>query len=233
MDPREHTRDPSGGVSWGWVALWCAFVAYAAWLAPPDDPVLLGRLIRGDVARVDPSIVAVFDMLGVVPVLASGFVLRDGVGRKLPAWPFALGMFVVGAFSLLPWLALRRLGGSTERSPEPGRVRRWLATRLAAWGIVIALVALTSWGVVAGSASAYLAAFRTASLVHVMTIDLVVCACLLIVLAREGHGSESPLATLRWLPLFGVAIENAVLRRTADPPPPRTSISPRRPDRLP
>lgn len=217
MDPSEHTRERGAGVSWGWVAIWCAFVAYAAWLAPPNDPVLIGRLLRGDVARVDPSIVAVFDILGVVPVLASGFVLRDGEGRKLPAWPFALGMFILGAFSLLPWLALRRLGGPAEHSRAPGRVRRWLASRVAAWGIVVALVGLTSWGLVAGSAAAYLAAFRTASLVHVMTIDLVVCACLLVVLAREGHGRESPLAALRWLPVLGVAIENAVLRRAADP----------------
>lgn len=105
MEPSEHSRERGAGVSWGWVAIWCAFVAYAAWLAPPNDPVLLGRV---------------------------------------------------------------------------------------------------------------LAAFRTASLVHVMTIDLVVCACLLVVLAREGHG-ESPLAPLRWLPVLGVAIENAVLRRAADP----------------
>lgn len=220
MGRANGTRAVSSGVGWGWVALWVALVAYAARFAPPEDPALLGRLLRADLASVDASIVAVFNMLGVIPVLASGFVLRDGATRRLPAWPFALGMFALGAFALLPWLALRRLGGARTPPRPAGRVRRMLATRAAAWGVVAALAALATWGLLAGSGTAYLAAFRTTSLVHVMTIDLVLCAGLLFALGREAHGVEAPraVALLRWIPIFGVAVENAVLRRAAADP---------------
>lgn len=110
-------------VAWGWVFAWGLFVAYAAALAPPDDPALTRALVKGsmsgDFGGVDHAIAAVFSMLGVVPVLASTFVLRDGADRKLPAWPFALGMFVAGAFALLPWLALR----DVARRAAPARPR--------------------------------------------------------------------------------------------------------------
>ncbi len=36
----------------------------------------------------------------------------DGRGQKIRAWPFATGSFAVGAFALLPYLALR------EPNPE-------------------------------------------------------------------------------------------------------------------
>ena len=207
-------------VAWGWVFAWGLFVAYAAALAPPDDPALTRALVKGsmsgDFGGVDHAIAAVFSMLGVVPVLASTFVLRDGADRKLPAWPFALGMFVVGAFALLPWLALRDLAGPRAEPRAPGRVRKLLARRWFAWGIVVALSALGAWGIATGSASAYAHAFRTTSMVNVMSIDLVVCAALLFVLverqrARGVSPGESPLARAsRFIPLLGPALWNAL-----------------------
>ncbi|MFO0677011.1 MAG: hypothetical protein U0169_10770 [Polyangiaceae bacterium] len=206
------SRDPGprSGVAWGWFVPWLAFVAYAVFVAPPDDPTLLPALLRADLGRGDPSVVAVFNLLGVVPVLASRFVLDDGASRKLPAWPFAAGMFALGAFALLPWFALRSAFGPRSVPRAPGRVRRLLASPRMAWGLVVVAVGLTTWGAIAGHGAAYAAAFRTTKLVHVMTIDLVVCSALLVVLAREAHGGGDALARLRWIPLFGVALENAL-----------------------
>ncbi|HSO34071.1 MAG TPA: hypothetical protein VLT33_16165 [Labilithrix sp.] len=212
--------------AWGWLLGLAAFVAYAVWLAPPDDPAFTRALVRGsltgDFGAVDPAIAAVFTALGVVPVLASTFVLRDGARRKLPAWPFALAMFVVGAFALLPWLALRHLGGPRAEARPPGAVRRLLARRGVGVGIVVALVGLAGWGLVAGSAAAYGRAFRTVSMVHVMTVDLVVCAALLLVLAEEARAGERGAAAhqesalarrLRFVPLLGTALWNALTPR--------------------
>lgn len=210
------------GVAWGWLLAWAAFVAYAAIGAPPDDPALTRGLIQGSLTGgfqgIDRAIAAVFSMLGVVPLLASSFVLRDAARRRVPGWPFALGMFVVGAFALLPWLALRHLGGARADARPAGRVRRLLARRWVVWGIVIALVGLVAWGVTAGSATAYEHAFRTTSMVHVMSIDLFVCAALLAVLVEEDRGrgaaaTESAFArVVRFIPLFGPALWNALNR---------------------
>jgi hypothetical protein len=206
-------------IAYGWLVLWAAFVAYAAVLAPPDDPALTRALVRGSLSghfgAVDPAIAAVFSMLGVVPVLASTFVLGDGATRRLPAWPFALGMFVVGAFALLPWLAFRAALGPRAPRP-PGAVRRLLARRAFRAGIVVALAALSAWALVAGHGAAYLQAFRSTSMVNVMTIDLVVCTALLFVLVEEARRElrqpEPGVArAVRVVPLFGPALWTALV----------------------
>lgn len=211
-------------VAWGWVAAFATFVAYAALAAPPDDPALTRALVRGsftgDFGGVDPAIAAVFSTLGVVPVLASTFVLRDGAGRVVPAWPFALGMFLVGGFALLPWLAVRNVGGPRALPRLPGPVRRLVAHRLIGVGIVLALVGLSGWALARGSSAAYVRAFHGTSLVHVMSIDLVVCMALLFVLVEEARRhdevvrAELPSArALRFVPLLGTALWNALTPR--------------------
>lgn len=212
-------------IGWGWLLVWVAFAVYAFAFAPPDDPALTRALMRGmitfDFDGTDPSIAAVFSMLGVVPVLASGFVLADGARRRLAAWPFALGMFAVGAFALLPWLAFRGVAGP-RATREPGAVRRVLDRRACRAGIVLALAALAVWGVARGSAAAYAAAFRSTSMVNVMTLDLLLCTLLLHVLVeearrREPHAESGLVRALRFVPLFGSAVWN--LARTSAPQP--------------
>ncbi len=221
--PLPRARAGASRLAWGWVAAFVAFVAYAAALAPPDDPALTRALVRGvftgDYGAVDPAISAVFSALGVVPVLAATFVLRDGACRKLPAWPFALGMFALGAFALLPWLALRGLGGPRGAALEAGRVRRFLASRKCAAGIVVALGFFAAWGASRGDAAAYRRAFATTSMVNVMSIDLVVCAALVMVLVEEARrdlapGAESALArAVRGVPLLGSALWATLVKR--------------------
>ena len=208
-----------GRIAYGWLVLWAAFIGYAALLAPPDDPALTRALVQGTVTghfgAVDPAIAAVFSMLGVVPVLASTFVLRDGGARRLPAWPFALGMFVVGAFALLPWLAFRDVLGPRAPAP-PGPVQRFLARRVVRAGIVVALAALSAWALTAGHRAAYFEAFRSASMVNVMTIDLAMCTALLFVLVEEARKQGTPpepsiARAARFVPLFGPALWSALV----------------------
>ena len=224
LDLRPPTADaPAPRFAWGWLVLWAGFVAYAAFAAPPDDPALTSALVRGAFTGrfegIDPSVAAVFSLLGVVPVLASSFVLRDGATRRVPAWPFAMAMFAVGAFALLPWLAFRGLGAPLERARPPSLVRRVLASRIAAAGIVVALVGLSCWAVFAGSFAAYLSAFRRTSMVNVMSVDFVVCTALLFVLMEEGRAEVGPeeepafARLVRFVPVLGPALWNLLVRR--------------------
>jgi hypothetical protein len=211
------------GVAWGFVVLWVVFVGYAARFAPPDDPVLTRALLRGvftgDFGRVDPAVSAVFSALGVVPVLASMFVLRDGATRRLPAWPFALAMFALGGFALLPWLALRGVRGPRSTPREPGRVRRLLARRTTGAAAFVALSTLGGYGLARGHATALFALFQATSMVHVMSIDLVVCAALVMVLLEEARATLGPddepayARGARVVPLLGSALWTSLVRR--------------------
>jgi len=211
------------GVAWGWLVLWLVFVVYAARFAPPEDAALTRALVRGaftgHYGATDPAIAAVFSALGVIPVLVSSFLLRDGATRKLPAWPFVVASFAVGAFAILPYLAFRRLGGPRAAPRSAGIVRRVLSHIVARLGIAVSLVALTAWALGAGSLRVYGAAFRGAALVHVMTLDAGVCTALLFVLVEEARArpdlpEEGRLARgSRWFPLFGAALWNVLVSR--------------------
>ncbi|HCF26169.1 MAG TPA: DUF2834 domain-containing protein, partial [Cyanobacteria bacterium UBA11049] len=50
---------------------------------------------------------SLFNIMGVWPLIYSCLLFIDGRGQKVPAWPFATLSFGVGAFALLPYLALR------------------------------------------------------------------------------------------------------------------------------
>ena len=202
---------------------WIAFVAYALLAAPPDDPALTRALVHGtltgDFGGVDPSIAAVFSALGVVPLLAVALLARRASRQRVPLWPFGAAMFALGAFALLPWVALR--DDARSAPPPAGLLRRALASRPVAWLIVVALVVLGAWAIHAGSSAAYARAFRTTAMVHLMSIDAAVCTLLVHTFVEEsrraGDVQVEPAAArvVRFLPLLGAAVWNALVRRAA------------------
>ncbi len=206
------------GLAFLLVAVWI----YAFTVGPADDPALTQALIRGAFTGrygdIDPAIAAVFSALGVIPMLFAALFVPDGRGRRIPAWPFALGAFALGAFSWIPYFVLRPAGPAPDPSRQP-RLTKFLRSRGVAVVIVLLLVGLLGWGWMAGSAAAYGQAFWSARMVHVMTIDLGICAVLLWVIVahvRRTERIEGESALARWvlvLPVLGPALWNALVRR--------------------
>jgi hypothetical protein len=205
-----------------WIAVW----AYALTVGPADDPALTRALIRGvftgHYGDIDPAIAAVFSALGVIPMLFAALLVPDGRGRRLPAWPFALGAFALGAFSWIPYFVFRPAGSVPDVSKQVA-LTKFLRSRGLAVIIVLLLVGLLGWGLVAGSASAYGRAFWSSRMVHVMTLDLAICAVLLWVIVghlRRVERIEGDTGAARWvlvLPVFGPALWNALVRRSECP----------------
>jgi hypothetical protein len=202
----------------------CAFIAYAALIAPPDDADLTRALVRGaftgNFGNIDPGISAVFSSLGIVPLLFLVFLVRDGTQERVPAWPFALAAFAVGGFAILPYLVLRS-GGAHRTPAAPGRVRRLLASRIVGWILLIALVAVLGGGLSRCNMHGFAVAFATKKIVNVMTLDLGLCSLLLVYLAdqiarRDAELKETPLLRMiRWIPLLGPFCWNALVKRSA------------------
>ncbi len=72
----------------------------------PDQTEWVMRLLTGDWAREEPSVVALFQLMGVWPMAMLALLaprLRRG---PVALWPFVLGSMALGAFMLLPGLAL-------------------------------------------------------------------------------------------------------------------------------
>ena len=197
-------------------AFFAADVLYAAFIAPKGDPPahsqygLFADLALGQGPARNPAVWGVFQLLGIVPLMYWPLLFPDGRGQKVWAWPFALGMMAVGAFSLLPYLILRR----PYPDPTPGARNlavRWFAGRPFAVFVAVALVSLLVWIMLFGSLANYVYWFRVSNFVHVLTIDLLVLTLLFPALlrddmARRDVSDESTLGRVALsVPLLGPA----------------------------
>lgn len=193
---------------------WLALVVVGFGFAPPQRPdqtawitdLLLGRW-QGE----NPAVVALFQVMGVWPaLLATLTVDRFGPGpdRRLPAWPFALASFALGAYAMLPWFFLPR-GGGPFASATP--VRRGLAAVLGVAG-----AALIGWGLTAGDLAGLAHTARTDGFVWPMSLDFVACTAISVGVARARDDSRLP-----WwipvIPLVGAAVWAAARSGTRAP----------------
>jgi hypothetical protein len=189
--------------------LWAGFVLYAFLLAPPDrsDTLqLIQNLSTGKIADINPLIVALFNIMGIMPLLYACVLFLDGRGQKLRAWPFSVASFGVGAFALLPYLALRQ--------PNPAFVGvkgLWLKITDSRWfGGLVALgaIALLIYGLTKGDWGDFANQWRTNRFIHVMSLDFCLLCLLFPVLlgddmARRGLRDQRIFWAVSLLPLVG------------------------------
>jgi hypothetical protein len=193
----------------GFALLWLAFLLYAFLLAPPQDPNtfnLIQDLSLFKTEGINPIIVSLFNLMGILPFMYLPLLLVDGKGQKLPAWLFAAVTFGVGAFAILPYLALRE---PPVRFPGG---KNWLLKILDSrvLGIVLSatFVAVLIGGAIAGDWGDFVEQWLTSRFINVMSLDF----CLLVLLftallqddlIRRGVGNSQLLQALLWVPLLG------------------------------
>ncbi|MEM6501546.1 MAG: DUF2834 domain-containing protein [Cyanobacteria bacterium P01_C01_bin.89] len=194
--------------------LWLGFIAYAAILAPPDDPETLDVILRlssGQTAELNPLLVAVFNLMGIWPMIYGCVLLADGHGRSPKAWPFLAGSFGVGAFAVLPYLGLRKsLEGEATQDFSEGRLwtlkfwdSRWLALALFAGA-----GALVFYGITQGDWADFVTQWQSSKFVHVMSLDFCALSVLFPTLVaddvtRRGGKNSSLWTAITCIPLFG------------------------------
>ena len=176
--------------------LWIALLLEAFVLAPPPKAGTY-ELIQGMLllqASIDPSIFALFQIIGILPLLAAAYLFQEGP----LAWTALMLSFFLGAFALLPYLCFRKWFGAKK---PIGWIlgSQWL-------GLVpgTALCAFTLYGLNEGSPHLFWEAWRNDGFVQIMSFDAIIFVLALQLLtyedakARSGHG-------LLWgtLPLFG------------------------------
>lgn len=193
----------------GFGLLWVGLLAYAFLFAPPNRPdtlELIARLSTGDIAGINPFIVALFNLMGIWPIAYSSVLFADGRGQNIRAFPFAIASFAVGAFALLPYLALRQ-PNPTFTGQKDGFLKA-LDARLLGVLLTVGAVALVSFGFWQGDWSDFVRQWQTSRFIHVMSLDF----CLLSLLFPALLGDEMARRNFdrRWVfwlvcfvPLFG------------------------------
>ncbi|GEL07031.1 hypothetical protein [Salisediminibacterium halotolerans] len=195
-------------------ALFILLIVYAVFFAPGEgagnDPIF-SALISGDFAAVDPAVTAVFSSLGVYPALFLAILLTADRYR-LPAWPFAIGAFGLGAFALLPWFIFR--GKVVREIPRGPRLIRQIVRHPLYSGTLLFVSFALILVLIAGSWPAYREAFFSSQLVSVMTVDLFVLMYLSYDVFKNDR--ERRHAWLNVFPAVGPAallLQDALLRR--------------------
>ena len=132
----------------------------------------------------EPLAAAIFNGLGVWPLVALAVLVRDPP-QRVPTWPFAAASMVAGAYVLIPGLVLRRWG--TAPREHPGVVRRALSGPVLGGVLTAATVGLIGFACT-GSWASYADLLRTSTLVWAMSVDFVaLCALWPVLLVDDAR----------------------------------------------
>ncbi|MEH1961633.1 MAG: DUF2834 domain-containing protein [Nostoc sp.] len=192
--------------------LWLGFITYAFFLAPPEQPgtfELIKNLSIGQWQGVNPLVIALFNLMGIWPLIYSAVVFIDGRGQKIPAWLFAIASFAVGAFALLPYLALREPNNNFVG--KKNAFLKLLDSRVTGIVLTVATVILVAYGLTGGDWDSFVQQWQTNRFINVMSLDF----CLLCLLfptllgddmARRGWKNPQLFWLIALIPLFGPLI---------------------------
>jgi hypothetical protein len=191
-------------------ALWLGFTIYAFGFAPPDRSDTLQLIIdlsTGKWAGINPLVIALFNLMGILPMVYACLMLIDGKTQKIPAGLFSAAAFGVGAFAILPYLALRWSPPPAGQIARRGMIKlvdsRWLGVAL-----TLGAIGLLSYGIMQGNWGDFVIQWQTNRFIHVMSLDFCLLTLLLPVLIsddidRRNFTNPQAIKILSLIPLFG------------------------------
>lgn len=189
--------------------LWIGFAVYAFVFAPPDQPdtfELIKNLSTGEWEGINPMIISLFNLMGVFPLIYSCMVFIDGKGQKVPAWLFATLSFGVGAFALLPYLALRE--ANPDFVGKKNAFLKLLDSRVTGIALSIGAIILVYYGLKSGNWGDFVQQWQTSRFIHVMSLDFcLLCLVFPALLGDDMARRDMKNPVLFWfvtlIPLFG------------------------------
>lgn len=209
--------------------IWVGFVGYAFTLAPPNQPdtfELIKNLSTAKVEGINPLIVALFNIMGVLPLAYACITFLDGRSQKLPAWLFTSASFGVGAFALLPYLIFRK------PNPTFTGQKNWflklMDSRITGSAIALGGIGLFLYGVTNGDWGNFVQQWQTDRFIHVMSLDFcLLCGLFPVILQddikRRGLEHSQAFKILSFVPFFGALLYLVLRPPTIEQP---ASVSP-------
>lgn len=192
--------------------VWIGFIVYAFSFAPPQQPetfALISDLATGNWEGINPLVIALFNIMGILPAVYASILLIDGRGQKIMAAPFVLLSFGVGIFALLPYFVLR------QPNPVWKGEKNWLLkivdSRILAIILALSAISLLVLGFTQGNWTDFVRQWQTSRFIHVMSLDYcLLCLFFPVVikddLARRGIYNRGIFWTISSLPLLGTLV---------------------------
>jgi hypothetical protein len=185
--------------------IWLLFMGYAFLFAPPDSPTTLPLIINlstGQWTGINPLIIALFNLMGIWPLVYAAVMLFDGSTQKFKPGFFNAASFGVGAFAILPYLALRQPSKTVAAKP----LLRILDARWLGIAIAIGATLLLIYGWTQGNWPDFGHSWQTQRFIHVMSLDFVMLSVLFPVVAKDDlsrRGGQPWLWWITFVPLVG------------------------------
>jgi hypothetical protein len=188
---------------------WLLLFLYSILLSPDLDPDSFDQvisMITGDVSEVEPLVFMLFNLMGVLPFAFASILLFERNGNRVPSWPFVLGSFLAGAFSILPYMGVR--DPELSDRPECGMLLRLLDSRYFGLVLKIVTIGLIAYGIGAGDWGGFFEQFRSSMFIHVMTLDFIALSVLFPFamrddMKRRGWESKGIFLTFALVPVLG------------------------------
>ncbi len=192
--------------------LWITFVIYAFIFAPPNNPNtldLIKNLSTGSFTGINPYVITLFNLMGILPMMYSAFLIIDSKGQKIPVWLFLIGSFFFGAFALIPYLILR------ENNPTFSTEKNWLIklvdSRILGLILTIITLILIIFGISQGDWKDFILQWQNSRFINVMTIDFCLLSLLFPFLLKDdltkrGINNNKLFWIISFIPLFGTLI---------------------------
>ncbi|MBW4519227.1 MAG: DUF2834 domain-containing protein [Scytolyngbya sp. HA4215-MV1] len=191
--------------------LWLCFTVYAFFLAPANQPntfELIKNLSIRQWQGINPLVIALFYIMGVLPMMYGSLLLIDGRGQKLPAWLFVIAAFGVGAFAVVPYLALRDDNPTFSGTKNP--LLNVLDARWTGSLLLLSALGLIFYGLTQGNWADFVQQWQHDRFIHVMSLDFCLLSLLFPTLlgddmARRGIDDRRIFWAVTLIPLLGTA----------------------------
>ena len=192
--------------------IWISFISYAFFFSPaasPDTLDLIIDLSTGNLQEINPLVVSLFNLMGVLPAIYACLLLFDGKGQKIPAWVFAIGCFGLGAFALLPYLAFRE--SNIVGDGDKNLLLKILESPITGLILTFAAIALLGSGIIYGDWGDFVLQWQTNQFIHIMGLDFCLLSLLFPTLVKDDslrRGIKNPeiFWVISFIPLFGTLI---------------------------
>ena len=194
------------------LSIWLTFVGYAFFFSPPDDPNTLDLIInlsRGQWEGINPYIICLFNIMGILPFIYASFLIIDGRGQKIMATPFVIGSFFLGAFALLPYFAFRQ--SDTAFTGDKTKIIQILDSRFFAILTTLGCLALIGIAITKGDWQDFFIQWQNNKFINIMTLDFC-CLSLLFPtiidddIKKRDISNPEIFRILSFIPLLGALI---------------------------
>lgn len=190
-------------------------------LAPPTPSNALDGVMDAFTGNFTPQNIIVFvlfNLMGIWPLAMASIVLIDQKGQKLPAWPFVIASFFLGAYALTIYVGLRTPNKSHK--PEKKGIVKKVDKRSNGIIILVLTILLIIWAAITGDWEYFFSSFFTNGFIHIMTIDFLLFAVIFPPVLKDdmqlrNYYSMKKMVLFSIIPLFGALIYLSLRPRIA------------------